>query len=152
MSALPDMSDLVEAIRADWYALPRRFMVGIDPAEVAREEERKAAERAEAAAWGRWYVRGAMDPAYAPLAARDAAVEELLMAGEPSSVHALLKGWLDSYGDPVCTCAHIKGEPAYDPEEDRWRHPVTFQWSWTCPIARHRDYRAALSRATRSPR
>lgn len=44
--------------------------------------------------WGRWFVRGAMDPSYASPAARDRQVKRLARLGQFDEAAAMLRGWV----------------------------------------------------------
>jgi hypothetical protein len=55
-----------------------------------------------AGAWGRWYVRGAMDPTYSNPGQRDLAAQELASRGQADLAGALLAGWVSRSGDTPC--------------------------------------------------
>lgn len=104
-----------------------------------------ARERHRARLWGLFYVRGAMDPSYTSPAARDAYVADLLNVRANDLAVAFMRGWVEHHPDPLaCCCQHHHGEPAWDEEQGRWRYPVRLNWSYACPVERHRIYAAAM--------
>lgn len=117
-----------------------------------RRQITEAQDRHLAGVWGMTYVRAAMDPRYNDPAALDRLVRSLLstgLNGAPDMAAAAIAGWVQGHPEPKCTCPWVPTEaPSWDEEENRTRHPHHREWSWTCPIDRHRDYRAALFRRT----
>jgi hypothetical protein len=55
-------------------------------------------EVVRAGAWGRWYVRGALDPSYAEPGQRDLAVQQLTAQGRATEAGAFLAGWVSRGG------------------------------------------------------
>lgn len=119
-----------------------------DFADTLRRQVAQAQEVRLAGLWGMTYTRAAMDPRYRTEEARDKLVKTLLSTRLPGChelAAAALTGWVEGHPPPVCTCPWVEtAPPAYDPDQDRTRHPHHREWSWTCPVERHRDYRAAL--------
>lgn len=114
-----------------------------------RRQAREAQEIRLAGLWGMTYTRAAMDPRYATPEALDRLVATLLSTRLPGCAElaaAAITGWVQGHPDPVCNCPHEKHAGEWDDDEQRWRHPVTMRWSWSCPVERHRTYAEALSR------
>lgn len=87
----------------------------------------------------RWYVRGAMDPAYADPAARDACVRRIMAGRDHPPAHfadlaaSFLRGWVEHRDGTECACTMT--DPKWWTMYGGATEPGS-QWEWNpdCPV------------------
>lgn len=90
------MTAMEEAVRLAGREFDRHRMQLVVQVDVIRDLERaeQLVDVIRAGTWGRWFVRGALDPAYAEPSQRDLAAQVLAHRGHHDAAGALLAGWV----------------------------------------------------------